>query len=56
MEVARRASLADEKKHRIRAVKPAAGHLAPEMWRQREELMIVLLLMRTLLRVSILYM
>ena len=51
MEAARRASLADEEVRQMRAVELAARRLAPEMWRQREALLIVLLLLRTLLRV-----
>ena len=52
VENARRPSLPNKEAHQIRAVESAVGNLAPEMWRPLEALLIVLLLMRTLLRVS----
>ena len=52
MEAARRASLAYEKACRIKAVESLLGHLAQEMWGPRKALLIVMLLMRTLLKVS----
>ena len=55
MEALRRASLVDEEARRTGMKSQLLGYLAPEMWRQREALLIVLLFMRTLLRVSILH-
>ena len=51
VENARRPSLPNKEAHQIRAVESAVGNLAPEMWRPLEALLIVLLLIRTLLRV-----
>ena len=52
MEAARRASIADEKERQIRVVESAAGHLAPEIWRPLEAQHILMLMMRTQVRVS----
>ena len=52
MEASRRALIADEEARQIRVVESTPRHQAPEMWRQRGALLIMLFLMRIVLRVS----
>ena len=52
MKFAKRDSIADEEVRQIRVVEQLLGHLAREMQRQQEALLIVLFLMRELLRIS----